>query len=151
MFPTTDKKRGDGFENPEPLHHIGPHPLLPPPATSLSASSLTMCPTTDCDKCWQWAFRWPSSFKHERKEEACIPKDVPKGHLVVYVGDNQRRFVIKVKLLKHPLFSALLDETREEYAFTADSRLHITCDEDIFLGVVRCAMTSRDRRTMWCF
>ncbi|XP_024961718.1 auxin-responsive protein SAUR50-like [Cynara cardunculus var. scolymus] len=107
--------------------------------------------SADCDKCWQWAFRWPSSFKHERKEEACIPKDVPKGHLVVYVGDNQRRFVIKVKLLKHPLFSALLDETREEYAFTADSRLHITCDEDIFLGVVRCAMTSRDRRTMWCF
>lgn len=108
--------------------------------------------SADCDKCWQWAFGWPSCFMHEGKEEACIPKDVPKGHLVVYVGENQRRFVIKVKLLKHPLFSALLDEAREEYEFTADSRLYIPCDEDIFLGVVRCAMTPRDRRRiMWCF
>ncbi|KAI3721607.1 hypothetical protein L2E82_32623 [Cichorium intybus] len=114
--------------------------------------------SSQCDKCWQWAFGWSSSFMHEkcwqsafRKEEACIPRDVPKGHLVVYVGENQRRFVIKVKLLKHPLFSALLDQAREEYEFTADSRLYIPCNEEIFLGVVRCAMMPRDRRIMLCF
>ncbi|KAJ9540135.1 hypothetical protein OSB04_026641 [Centaurea solstitialis] len=108
--------------------------------------------SADCEKCWQWAFRWPSSFTNEEKEDACIPKDVPKGHLVVYVGKNQRRFVIKVKLLKHPLFSALLDEAREEYDFTADSRFYIPCDEDTFLGVVRHAMTPHGRRrNMWCF
>ncbi|KAL7614559.1 auxin-responsive protein SAUR50 [Lactuca sativa] len=105
----------------------------------------------ECDKCWQWAFRWSSSFMHGGKEEACIPRDVPKGHLVVYVGESQRRFVIKVKLLKHPLFGALLDQAREEYEFTADSRLYIPCNEEIFLGVVRCAMTPRDRRIMFCF
>ncbi|KAJ4836990.1 hypothetical protein Tsubulata_022200 [Turnera subulata] len=49
---------------------------------------------------------------HEGKS---IPKDVPKGHLVVYVGESSKRFVIKIELLKHPLFKALLDEAKDEY------------------------------------
>ncbi|KAI7751349.1 hypothetical protein M8C21_023446 [Ambrosia artemisiifolia] len=36
-----------------------------------------------------------------------IPRDVPKGHLVVYVGENQSRFVINVKLLKKPLVQGI--------------------------------------------
>lgn len=104
-----------------------------------------------CDKCCQWAFKWSSSFMHQENKKACIPRDVPKGHLVVYVGENQRRFVIKVKLLKHPLFSALLDEAKEEYEFTADSRFCIPCDEDSFLLVVDCAMNHRGRRILFCF
>ncbi|KAJ9554955.1 hypothetical protein OSB04_009569 [Centaurea solstitialis] len=79
-----------------------------------------------------------------------IPRDVPKGHLVVYVGENHRRFVINVKLLKHPLFSALLDQAREEYDFTADSRLYIPCDEDAFLSVLHCAALPQDRRITFC-
>ncbi|KAL8247438.1 hypothetical protein R6Q59_008654 [Mikania micrantha] len=98
-------------------------------------------------ECWQWA----SCFMHQRNKEACIPSDVPKGHLVVYVGENHRRFVIKVKLLKHPLFGALLDEARDEYEFTGDSRFCIPCNEDIFLLVVQSAMNQRDPRIMLCF
>ncbi|KAJ0624593.1 putative small auxin-up RNA [Helianthus annuus] len=74
----------------------------------------------------------------------------PKGHLVVYVGNNQRRFVINVKLLKHPLFNALLDQAREEYDFTNDSRLSIPCDEEMFLSVIRCATSPQDRRIGMC-
>nr|XP_043633612.1 auxin-responsive protein SAUR50-like [Erigeron canadensis] len=107
--------------------------------------------SVECDNCCQWAFRWALSFMHNEKKESCIPRDVPKGHLVVYVGENQRRFVIKVELLKHPLFGALLDEAREEYEFTDDSRFYIPCNEDTFLAVVRCAMTPRNRRLMLCF
>lgn len=103
--------------------------------------------SVECDKCWQWA----SSFLHVGKKKTCIPSDVPKGHLVVYVGENQRRFVIKVKLLKHPSFSSLLDEAQEEYEFTGDSRFYIPCNEDVFLAVVQCAMTPRDRRMVSCF
>ncbi|XP_071690603.1 protein SMALL AUXIN UP-REGULATED RNA 12-like [Rutidosis leptorrhynchoides] len=105
--------------------------------------------SASCDKCCQWAFNWPSSCMHE-DDEASIPRDVPKGHTVVYVGKNQRRFVIKVKLLKHPLFSALLDQAREEYDFTNDSRLSIPCDEEVFLSVVRCATSPHDRRIPLC-
>nr|XP_043608710.1 auxin-induced protein 15A-like [Erigeron canadensis] len=98
-------------------------------------------------RCETWGFCWISSSNHEDGEEDCIPRDVPKGHLVVYVGENQSRFVINVKLLKNPLFNALLDQAQEEYDFAADSRLYIPCHEDIFLSVVQCA---NDRQSTFC-
>ncbi|KAJ6913669.1 auxin-responsive protein SAUR50 [Populus alba x Populus x berolinensis] len=92
---------------------------------------------------YQWGL-WPSM--HEGKS---IPRDVPKGHLVVYIGENNKRFVIKITLLKHPLFKALLDQAQDEYDFTGDSKLCIPCDESIFLDVVRCAGSPLDRKS--CF
>ncbi|KAG8376568.1 hypothetical protein BUALT_Bualt09G0076900 [Buddleja alternifolia] len=98
-----------------------------------------------CDKWCKWCL-WSSSLH----EEKIVPSDVPKGHLVVYVGEYHKRFVIKVTLLKHPLFQALLDQAREAYDFTADSRLCIPCDENIFLSVVQCAKSPPDRRLSIC-
>lgn len=93
-------------------------------------------PCTYCEACYEricWAFK---------KEDAVIPKDVPKGHMVVYVGEEYRRFVIKINLLKHPLFQALLDQAQDAYGFSADSRLWIPCNESTFLDVVRCCWCS---------
>ncbi|KAM0045510.1 putative small auxin-up RNA [Helianthus debilis subsp. tardiflorus] len=99
-----------------------------------------------CEKWCPWAIRWTSSSSSSiYDDDAYIPRDVPKGHLVVYVGENESRFVISVKLLKDPLFNALLDKAREEYDFTAGSRLHIPCNENAFLSVVHC-----DRRSSFC-
>ncbi|KAI3823440.1 hypothetical protein L1987_04876 [Smallanthus sonchifolius] len=115
-----------------------------------------------CEKWCPWTIRWTqsssslslsSSCMHEDDDdddENCIPRDVPKGHLVVYVGENQSRFVINVKLLENPLFNALLEEAREVYDFTAGCRLYIPCDEDVFLSVVRCAAVPQDRRFAFC-
>ncbi|KAH7669841.1 Small auxin-up RNA protein [Dioscorea alata] len=70
-------------------------------------------------------------------EDEAIPRDVPKGHMVVYVGEARKRFVIRVSFLEHPLFRALLDEAQEKYDFNCDSKLCIPCDENSFLGVLR--------------
>ena len=102
-------------------------------------------PCGSCEYCYQWA-KWANSMH----EESSIPKDVPKGHLVVYVGENYKRFVIKITLLKHPLFKALLDQAQDEYDFTTDSKLCIPCDESLFLDVVRCASSPQDRRLSQC-
>ncbi|CAN8254651.1 unnamed protein product [Cochlearia groenlandica] len=92
------------------------------------------CTTSSCESCCKkisWRFK---------KDNEAIPKDVPRGHLVVYVGDDYKRFVIKISLLKHPIFKALLDQAQDAYEFSFDSsRLWIPCDENTFIGVVRCS------------
>nr|DAD28510.1 TPA_asm: hypothetical protein HUJ06_029978 [Nelumbo nucifera] len=105
-------------------------------------------PSATCNYCCQWAL-WSSCLNDQ--EERSIPKDVPKGHLVVYVGEECKRFVIKVTLLKHPLFKALLDQARDEYDFIADSKLCIPCDESMFLDVVRCAKSPSETCCIPCF
>ena len=111
---------------------------------SLSKWRKTGSKVMPCCEYQYWGL-WPSTY-----EGKSIPRDVPKGHLVVYVGKNNKRFVIKITLLKHPLFKALLDQAQDEYDFTAGSKLCIPCDENIFLDVVRCAGSPRDRKMCLC-
>ncbi|CAH8355624.1 unnamed protein product [Eruca vesicaria subsp. sativa] len=101
-------------------------------------------PCTFCETCCKrvcWTFK---------KEADVIPKDVPKGHLVIYVGEESRRFVIKISLLKHPLFKALLNQAEDAYGFSADSRLWIPCDVSTFLDVVRCAGAPQYQNKCMC-
>ncbi|CAK9147378.1 unnamed protein product [Ilex paraguariensis] len=101
-------------------------------------------PSAACDNCCQGDL-WLSMH-----DEKSIPRDVPKGHLVVYVGEKYKRFVIKITLLEHPLFEALLDSAKDEYDFTSGSKLCIPCDENIFLSVVRCAKSPQCQRISLC-
>ncbi|KAI7750539.1 hypothetical protein M8C21_029066 [Ambrosia artemisiifolia] len=60
--------------------------------------------------------------------------DVPKGHLAVYVGEEQkRRFVVPISYLEQPLFQKLLRQAEEEFGFAHPlGGLTLTCEEDVF-------------------
>ena len=63
-------------------------------------------------------------------------KKVPKGHFAVYVGENQKRFVIPVSYLNQPLFQDLLGLSEEEFGYSHPTGgLRIPCDEELFLDV----------------
>ncbi|XP_010271569.1 PREDICTED: auxin-responsive protein SAUR23-like [Nelumbo nucifera] len=64
-------------------------------------------------------------------------RDVPKGHLAVYVGETQKkRFVIPVSYLKHPLFQDLLSQAEEEFGFDHPmGGLTIPCKEAAFINL----------------
>ncbi|KAL8051227.1 hypothetical protein ABFX02_06G133400 [Erythranthe guttata] len=63
--------------------------------------------------------------------------DVPKGHLVVYVGENKKkRFVIPLPYLNNPTFQELLCQIEEEFGFHHPmGGLTIPCSEDLFVDL----------------
>ncbi|KAB2035971.1 hypothetical protein E1A91_A04G156400v1 [Gossypium mustelinum] len=65
---------------------------------------------------------------------------VPKGHFAVYVGDEEKnkRFVVPISYLKHPLFQALLRQAEEEFGFDYPVRgLIVPCAEEEFIKLTR--------------
>nr|GMD66504.1 auxin-induced protein X15 [Ipomoea batatas]GMD68679.1 auxin-induced protein X15 [Ipomoea batatas]GMD70743.1 auxin-induced protein X15 [Ipomoea batatas]GMD72693.1 auxin-induced protein X15 [Ipomoea batatas]GME05641.1 auxin-induced protein X15 [Ipomoea batatas] len=64
-------------------------------------------------------------------------KTAPRGHFVVYVGNEMRRFVVPTSFLKSPLFKELLDKAAEEYGFDNNSnRILLPCDVLTFTQLV---------------
>ncbi|XP_057541651.1 protein SMALL AUXIN UP-REGULATED RNA 9-like [Amaranthus tricolor] len=75
-----------------------------------------------------------SSFGKSHDNEVC--QDVPKGHFVVYVGENRTRYIIPISWLEHGQFKALLQQAEEEYGFKHNMGITIPCDEAVFLSIV---------------
>ncbi|XP_062077000.1 indole-3-acetic acid-induced protein ARG7-like [Humulus lupulus] len=69
---------------------------------------------------------------------ASMAVDVPKGHLAVYVGENEKkRFVVPVSFLSQPLFQELLIQAEEEYGYDHPmGGLTIPCTEDAFINII---------------
>ncbi|CAN4095438.1 unnamed protein product [Withania somnifera] len=61
-----------------------------------------------------------------------VPSDVSSGHIAVIVGDNCKRYVIRVTYLNHPMFKKLLSQAEEQYGFANSGPLAIPCDESLF-------------------
>lgn len=72
---------------------------------------------------------------HRHKKSSTVA-DVPKGHFPVYVGEAQRRFVVPVSYLRHPLFQNLLHRAQEEFDFDHGvGGIRVPCKEDAFVSL----------------
>ncbi|KAL8459132.1 hypothetical protein ACS0TY_036556 [Phlomoides rotata] len=59
-----------------------------------------------------------------------LPLDVPKGHFVVYVGENRCRYIVPISYLSRPEFQSLLQLAEEKFGFHSHNMgLSIPCDE----------------------
>ncbi|CAK7323760.1 unnamed protein product [Dovyalis caffra] len=66
------------------------------------------------------------------------PEHVPKGFLGVYVGAEQRRFVIPLSCLSMPEFRGLMDKVAEEFGYDhQEGGIHIPCEEEIFEEILQ--------------
>ncbi|MBA0739135.1 hypothetical protein Gogos_012431 [Gossypium gossypioides] len=75
--------------------------------------------------------------KQKLRRTLSATSNVPKGHVAVYVGeDNKKRFVIPISFLNHPLFQDLLDRAEEEFGFNHPmGGLTIPCSEEQFVRI----------------
>lgn len=73
-----------------------------------------------------------SSLGKKQYDEQGLPLDVPKGHFVVYVGENRSRYIVPISLLTTPEFQSLLQRAEEEFGFDHDMGLTIPCEEVVF-------------------
>lgn len=91
-----------------------------------------------------------SFHHHQQQQQAKTKKDhqqnmmssssssIPKGCMAVMVGHEggeQKRFVIPVIYIYHPLFMELLKEAEEEYGFDHRGPINIPCDVQQFSNV----------------
>ncbi|XP_071688873.1 auxin-induced protein 15A-like [Rutidosis leptorrhynchoides] len=73
----------------------------------------------------------------KKKGSSSATDCVKKGHFAVYVGKMNKRYVIPLSTLNHPLFKDLLRWVEEEYGFdNSEGCLKIPCSEDYFDGLV---------------
>ncbi|XP_052193049.1 protein SMALL AUXIN UP-REGULATED RNA 12-like [Diospyros lotus] len=85
--------------------------------------------------------KWSSLGLKKLQEEEELPVDVPKGHFVVYVGENRSRYIVPISFLTHPEFQCLLQLAEEEFGFHHDMGLTIPCEEVVFrslTAMLRC-------------
>ncbi|XP_047323673.1 auxin-responsive protein SAUR50-like [Impatiens glandulifera] len=69
-----------------------------------------------------------------------LPLDVPKGHFVVYVGENRSRYIVSISLLTQPEFQCLLRRAEEEFGFAHEMGLTIPCEEVAFRSLTSMLM-----------
>ncbi|KAF5462106.1 auxin-responsive protein SAUR50-like [Juglans microcarpa x Juglans regia] len=70
--------------------------------------------------------------KQHDYDEQGLPLDVPKGHFVVYVGENRSRYIVPISYLTRPEFQSLLQQAEEEFGFNHEMGLTIPCEEEVF-------------------
>ncbi|KAI3705868.1 hypothetical protein L1987_76117 [Smallanthus sonchifolius] len=78
------------------------------------------------------------NYDHGMKKDDDKMMNIPKGCMIVTVGhedEEQKRFVIPVMYVNHPLFMELLKEAEDEYGFHHQGPINIPCHVKDFCNV----------------
>jgi len=70
---------------------------------------------------------------HTKRQEV-----VPKGHILVYIGEeiDKKRYFVPLSYLSHPIFKDLLLRAKEEFGFQHPmGGLMIPCTEEAFFSL----------------
>ena len=74
---------------------------------------------------------WRSKSTHSRFDDSdesdSSKPQVPPGFFTLYVGDEQRRFVILTRILNLPVFMSLLERAEEEFGLQMSGGLVQWC------------------------
>lgn len=87
------------------------------------------------------SFRQAAAAKIRRSS-----KDVPEGHVPIYVGDEMERFVVCAELLNHPVFVKLLNQSAQEYGYEQQGVLRLPCHVFVFERVLEALKLGVDTR-----
>ncbi|PWA39547.1 small auxin-up RNA [Artemisia annua] len=80
--------------------------------------------------------------------------NIPKGRVAVIVGhedEEQKKFVIPVMFLNHPLFMELLKEAEKEFGFRHSGPINIPCHVQEFRNVQGMIDKDRHHHHICCF
>ncbi|CAI9753394.1 unnamed protein product [Fraxinus pennsylvanica] len=80
-------------------------------------------------------------------DEEGLPVDVPKGHFVVYVGENRSRYIVPISFLARSEFQNLLQRAVEEFGYDHDMGLTIPCEEYVFQSLTSMLRERPERET----
>ncbi|WOL07020.1 hypothetical protein Cni_G15755 [Canna indica] len=75
---------------------------------------------------------------HRERTEKTAGGMPPKGFVAVWVGqegEKQRRFVVPVEYVSHPLFAELLETAAAEYGYSQKGAIVIPCGVEQFRRV----------------
>lgn len=75
---------------------------------------------------------WHSRSSNSREKI----KVAPNGYFSVYVGEEKKRFVIKIEFANHPLFRMLLEDAEVEYGYKSEGPLLLPCEVDLFCKIL---------------
>lgn len=75
------------------------------------------------------AKKWGPRNTNVRAGQEKVPEDVKEGHFAVIAADDdeEKRFVVPLTYLSHPVFQRLLERAAEEYGFNHEGALMVPC------------------------
>ncbi|KAJ6742004.1 hypothetical protein OIU85_016124 [Salix viminalis] len=87
----------------------------------------------------RWKLRSLGTLRrsHDQKPGSLTKKTPPAGYLAVYVGMQEKRFLIPTRFLNMPVFVGLLRKTEEEFGFKCNGALVLLCEVEFFEEVLR--------------